>query len=351
MAVYLDMTSRKQTNRIEYLDIFRSLGIILMIMGHVGFGEIFSHFIHAFHMPMFFWISGYLFRNNTNEDIVLKNVVIKKMKSLLLPYFIFGILHYLIYMLIQYINQDAISVIPIIHLFSVNTKNLPICGALWFLTALFFADIIFLVIEKYIENKIIKMLIVIAIACIGNISKEIFSFTLPFALSASFVGMGLYYIGYLFKKYENRRFIYFFMNMPWRKNIVLSIITIILIFINGYVNMRKEEYAIIPLFWINAMLSIIVGINYSKLIYLCIQNTIVNKYLMNIGKYSIIYVCLNEIVIMSVGKIVSRMNMSLYLSKILILLISLFVLGEIGRFFLKLKNRGKIKAQSMERSI
>ena len=72
---------------------------------------------------------------------------------------------------------------------------------------------------------------------------------------------------------------------------------------------------------------------------------------MNIGKYSIIYVCLNEIVIMFVGKIVSRMNMSLYLSKILILLISLFVLSEIGRFFLKLKNRGKIKAQSMERSI
>lgn len=36
--------------RLDYVDAFRGLGIIAMVMGHIGFGEIFDHFIHAFHM-------------------------------------------------------------------------------------------------------------------------------------------------------------------------------------------------------------------------------------------------------------------------------------------------------------
>lgn len=39
-----------QLERKEHIDIFRGLGIILMIMGHIGFGGAFNHFIHAFHM-------------------------------------------------------------------------------------------------------------------------------------------------------------------------------------------------------------------------------------------------------------------------------------------------------------
>lgn len=48
--------------RLDYVDAFRGLGIIAMVMGHIGFGEIFDHFIHAFHMPMFFFISGFFYR-------------------------------------------------------------------------------------------------------------------------------------------------------------------------------------------------------------------------------------------------------------------------------------------------
>ena len=43
-------------NRVECLDIARCIGIILMIMEHVGFSKRFDHFIHAFNMLMFFYI-------------------------------------------------------------------------------------------------------------------------------------------------------------------------------------------------------------------------------------------------------------------------------------------------------
>lgn len=47
--------------RCRYMDIFRAFGIILMVMGHINFGKHFDHFIHAFHMPMFFFVSEKLF--------------------------------------------------------------------------------------------------------------------------------------------------------------------------------------------------------------------------------------------------------------------------------------------------
>ena len=50
-----DNNINSQTERIDYLDIARCIGIILMIMGHVGFSKRFDHFIHAFNMPMFFY--------------------------------------------------------------------------------------------------------------------------------------------------------------------------------------------------------------------------------------------------------------------------------------------------------
>ena len=50
-------------NRITHIDIFKGIGILFMVMGHIGFSSIFDKWIHAFHMPMFFFISGYLSKN------------------------------------------------------------------------------------------------------------------------------------------------------------------------------------------------------------------------------------------------------------------------------------------------
>ena len=56
-------------NRVEWMDVFRGTGIILMIMGHIGFGDYFDIFIHAFHMPMFFFISGFFFKHKEKYEV------------------------------------------------------------------------------------------------------------------------------------------------------------------------------------------------------------------------------------------------------------------------------------------
>lgn len=77
--------TKTNPNRISYIDVFRGFGILMMVMGHVGFGEIFQHWIHAFHMPMFFFIAGYLYKSRP-----LKTTLVKRIKGLLLPYLLVG---------------------------------------------------------------------------------------------------------------------------------------------------------------------------------------------------------------------------------------------------------------------
>lgn len=69
-----------QTGRIEYIDIFRAFGIILMVMDHVEISKSFDHFIHTFHMPMFFLVSGFLYKNN---DIPFFAVLMEEGKELI----------------------------------------------------------------------------------------------------------------------------------------------------------------------------------------------------------------------------------------------------------------------------
>ena len=55
-----------KTNRCDYIDILRCFSIVVMIMGHVYFGNVFNKIIHSFHMPIWFVISGYFF--NSDKD-------------------------------------------------------------------------------------------------------------------------------------------------------------------------------------------------------------------------------------------------------------------------------------------
>lgn len=318
----------KQLNRIEYIDIFRSFGIIAMIMGHVGYGNTFDFFIHAFHMPMFFWISGFLFKHRSKSEMSFRTWLLKKARTLLLPYIVFGIAHYLLEI---FIDPYHISISTLVHLISVNTYGLPICGALWFLTALFLADMLFFIIDRYIVYEPLKALTIAAIALLGNSTKSLFPSTLPLALGPAFVGLGLYYIGYLFRKNEENKFVLFLLNLPWFPNLLLGAITVVLIFLNGYINMRTETYAIIPLFWVNAILSIIVGINFSKFLYTYIQNNVVGKWLVSVGRESIVYVCLNQVVILIVKKAFRMSNLPTHLASIMILILTLVSLWIISK--------------------
>ena len=74
------------SKRIEYIDIARGIGILLVVMGHNDFAVV-SPFmykvIYSFHMPLFFFLSGYFF----NIGIGFWNFFKKRFHSIMKPYF------------------------------------------------------------------------------------------------------------------------------------------------------------------------------------------------------------------------------------------------------------------------
>ena len=79
-------------SRLEYVDVAKGIGIICTIIGHTFTGTMTARVIYTFHMPMFFFISGYLYHEKKTKDLFAKSV-----KRLLVPCFanvplFFGIL-------------------------------------------------------------------------------------------------------------------------------------------------------------------------------------------------------------------------------------------------------------------
>jgi polysaccharide biosynthesis protein PslL len=74
------------SKRIEYIDIARGIGILLVVMGHNDFAIVspFAHkVIYSFHMPLFFFLSGYFI----NPTVEFWTFFKKRFNSLLKPYF------------------------------------------------------------------------------------------------------------------------------------------------------------------------------------------------------------------------------------------------------------------------
>ena len=71
--------------RIEYLDIAKGIGILLVVLGHNDF-EVISLFmqrlIYSFHMPLFFFLSGYFI----NTAVPFFDFFKKRFHALIKPY-------------------------------------------------------------------------------------------------------------------------------------------------------------------------------------------------------------------------------------------------------------------------
>lgn len=89
-------------------------------------------------------------------------------KSLLEPYIFMVMINY-IFWIVLYRAENIFS--PIIHIFWANTVDgIPIAGALWFLTALFFVYLIVSILDRIDSDKW-KIFVIISFAIIGSLQR------------------------------------------------------------------------------------------------------------------------------------------------------------------------------------
>ena len=156
-------------DRVLYIDALKGFAIILVIIGHIADGylraNIFTenrnvlHFtyniIYSFHMPLFLFISGYVyylayFKNKTVD----KKKIIIQLINIFLLYVMFSIVQWCFKYFISSLVNTKVTINDLLSIF------IKPMAPYWYLYNLFFYYIITFYIEKIHSNKWVDIAII-----------------------------------------------------------------------------------------------------------------------------------------------------------------------------------------------
>ena len=238
-----------------------------------------------------------------------------------------------------------------------------ISGSLWFLTALLVANILFYIIINKFDKIWMRNLIIIIVSFSGIVFAKCLPFRLPYAIDAGMVGTGMQYVGYLMRKNMQYKRVNCMFNLSISRIICGSIIVSGLILLNGEINMRNGIYHNVLFFWINAIAASVLIYNISMHLdkWRECRLFVINKgikIIAGIGVNSLIYVGLNDIIIVEIKKILQMVFVGesrglTVIVHVLTLIITIGVIDLIIQYtpliiLLKdLKNRSVIKSSGV----
>lgn len=289
------MSTKYTTGRLEEIDILRGVGILLMVFGHVGFGEGFYRFIHAFHMPLFYFVTGYFFRPREKAP---QQYIIGKARRLLVPYALFAVLHLLIWILLNPQSYNRIPELLTNMLLYPNADAFPIAGGLWFLVSLFVTECIVLAAVTVIPNRRVCDAFFAGMLLFGGVCTRILPLALPFTLDSSLAGAAIFYLAFRLKDKWNREMDCTAERPKW----VLLLCTLGVaasIMIHETINIRVAWLGTIPVFWwINALAAVFLLWYYARGLTKLQSFWWLRQGLSQIGRDSIVYLCLNQLTIL-----------------------------------------------------
>lgn len=287
-------------NRISWIDVARGIGIILVIQGHALGADSYRHLIYAFHMPLFFFLSGLVFdyRKYSFSQNFKKSV-----NNILIPYFLFAFLFYFLWWL-ENGNLRFEFVAFLKHLQGIiyaNSSNLFFNLVLWFLPCLFITKITFAYLSLKLKNKYLLFISILGFSLLGYFSFLYFpDLTLPFGIESAFTAIAFFAFGSILKTdfYEKINSI--------KKNkiiiiMVLSALTCILAGLLNYylygrqIDIRLNNLGNYFIFYIGALSGIVATVGISILI-----NK--NKILEYIGKKSLVLFVFHNFVFFYITK-------------------------------------------------
>lgn len=187
---------RTDQTRMEWIDFCRGIGIMLVVLGHCN--PPFNKIIYGFHMPLFFIISGFLYKPS-------KSYVKKYFIRYIIPYFILSCMNLIIQILVDIVKNEGLNNLSryiVGILFSRGTTLwMPNCSPLWFMTCLFCAMVIYNTIKQY--SSAVKWVIIILGIAISYTFQYFDIANLPWNINVSFMGVFFLAMGDELKKYIN----------------------------------------------------------------------------------------------------------------------------------------------------
>jgi len=239
-----------ENKRITWIDAAKGIGILLVFLGHTVIPEKIFWYIFSFHMPLFFFLSGYLYRADKHDS--WWDFAKDRFKKLLVPYITFFIILLIYWLLIGRAIGDvqnlSVGVSKILYEFSYASAYLKTPFApLWFLFTLFWVEIIFFILQKNIKQKLWLFLAIFLISLGGYFYSIRIGIRPPWGIDIASVAVLFYGFGYFMKDLKTQ--------LADISNFVLILVTPILIFIgvwvasvNIRVDMMSNIYGVFYLF-------------------------------------------------------------------------------------------------------
>lgn len=146
------------------VNLLKAFAIILVIAGHLQIDLVPLFPIFSFHMALFFFISGYLFKEEHLNNIYA--YIKKKFKGLIIPFYIYSIIYLIISQII--LVHTGVSLAAKVTILNyviapfVLNPQIKFLYSLWFVTQLFLSLVFFVISYKVLKstwnNKIFHLL-------------------------------------------------------------------------------------------------------------------------------------------------------------------------------------------------
>lgn len=196
--------------RLHWIDTLKGIGIMLVVFAHHSLPIALDTYIFSFHMPLFFFISGFLFDFGKYAGSAA-NFVKGRFRSLIVPYFCFALITCLFYFLLDTGFQPGVTNIDFFQnsalygAYSILYALGPLVSynpPLWFLTCLFVTELIFYGLAKNYYEKPGKLVLGLTVAgVIGYLYSIYVPFRLLWNADVALSAVVFYGAGNLFRKY------------------------------------------------------------------------------------------------------------------------------------------------------
>ncbi len=259
------------------LDLAKGIGIILVVWAHAH-GP-FSNYINGFHMPFFFFISGMLY---VNKGRTVKEYILRKGASLLLPFWWWNLVMYPVFFLLYYNNNwDVNTAVSDIVKIVLTVYKVPFLGATWFLASLFWISVIVHVLATALKKCKYRDQSVMIISMIFTIIG--FQITFPYRISRTLICLMFYSSGYIYQNHI-KSYIKHVAKIPIS---VASIIIYILITNAFKSDLAENTYDNKALFVVGAYLATYFMLYVSGAACMAVQKSALVEHLIYLGKNSI----------------------------------------------------------------
>ena len=232
--------------RIEWIDVARGIAIFLVCLGHRDIPHFMGKWIYSFHMPAFFYISGYITKYELNVSFI--EFLKKKGKRLLIPYTSLSLVYIFFQLVYAFVFHKKFEILVYVRNFFVGSK----IGSSWFIIALLVVEIVAYFIHKIPCSIRVKIVIVSVLGTLGFVVNYYLTEQLIWNIPAAMVGLLFFEAGYI-SRIKN-----IFEVVKQNNNMLLGILAVLLVVstlstqYNGAVDMWYLKYSNPLLFLVGA---------------------------------------------------------------------------------------------------